>query len=93
MKKTHFNYKGWRISDYEIKRRSTKVAISFEFAENSGSLQCRIEYDGDLFSEKVLNRFIKGFIRVFEKITETPKIEIKNIEIIDEELPLLLRKG
>ena len=92
MKKTHFNYQGWRISDYEIKRRSTKVAISFEFAENSGSLQCRIEYDGDLFSEKVLNRFIKGFIRVFEKITETPKIEIKNIEIIDEELSLLLRK-
>lgn len=92
MKNTDFNYQGWRISDYEIKGRSTKAAISFEFAENNGSLQCRIEYDGELFSKKVLNRFIRGFIRVFEKITETPEIEIKNIEIIDEEMPLLLRK-
>lgn len=90
MRNTNLNYQGWKISDYEIKGRFSKVAISFEFAEDSGSLQCKIEYDSNLFDEKVLKRFIKGFIKVFEKVTETPEIEIKNIEIIDEELPLQL---
>lgn len=91
MKSARFDYKGWSTVDHEIKKRSTKVAISFEFAENNGSLQCRIEYDEDLFTDKLLNRFIKGFTSIFRTVSECPEILIKDIDIYNDDLPLLLR--
>lgn len=92
MKNVAFNFQGWRISDYNIKGHSSKVAISFEFAETNETLQCKIEYDADIFSEKVLNRFIKGFRKVFEAIVKESNIEIQNINILEDDLPMLLRK-
>ncbi len=92
MKNETFEYQDWNIIDCNIKVHATKATISFEFAEFNDTLQCKIEYDADVISQKVLNRFIKGFTKIFEIITAQTDIEIKDINIVEEDLPLLLRE-
>lgn len=91
MKNAKFDYKGWSIYNHEINKKSTKTALSFEFTENNGSLQCRVEYDEDMFTDKILNRFIKGFTSIFKSVCDCPEVMIKDIDIFNDELPLLLR--
>ena len=91
MKNAKFDHNGWSIYDREIVKKSTKTALSFEFADNNGTLQCRAEYDTDIFTDKLLDRFINGFTSIFREICGSPEMMIKDIDIYNDDLPLLIR--
>lgn len=91
MKKAKYDYNEWHIYEHEVNHKATKVDISFDFTENNGALQCRIEYDKDIFTDKLINRFINGFTSIFKEVCKRPDIMIKDIDTYNDDLPLLLR--
>jgi amino acid adenylation domain-containing protein len=71
-----------------------KYDLVFSFSRQSAGLQLALEYNSDLFLPATVERMAKHLHRVFEQVTASPEMKIKDIRLPDEaEFALLSSKA
>lgn len=93
------NAAGGSTPDMPLERISAATGIAkydllFSFSKQTDTLLLTMEYNTDLFREETMIRMARHLMKVFDQVTETPAVKIRDLRLPDEnEFAILLSKA
>lgn len=83
--KYEMNIEGLKFEKYELDSDAAKFDMTLIASEAGEELEFTLEYFTSLFKKETVQRLADHFVNIITKITEESEIQLKDIELIDEE--------
>ncbi len=75
----------------EIENKTAKFDLILNVTDGQEALQCKLEFNTDLFKEETMERFIRHYLKILDEIVTKPEIKIGEIRLLtDQEYRLLV---
>lgn len=71
--------------DFDFSNKSCKFDLHLDIIEASDKLKLNFQYSKELFSNETILRLAKAYLKIIEVIIQDTEIQIKDIEILDDE--------
>jgi fengycin family lipopeptide synthetase D len=76
---------GSEVDDPEFENKVSKHDMNLYAFEAGGKIRFKIEYSTELFKRETVARFARHLLKVIERVVDDQEIQIKDIEILDDE--------
>lgn len=73
---------GLTISKYDLDNRSAIFDLTHEVLEIDGALSVSMEYNGDIFEEATIRRFLAFYDRILDAVLEDQERRLEEIELL-----------